>query len=154
MVYVIAAYSITLGALGLYWALLAHRRVEANEAHARATEAALDDPRRGFNLGALLLAPFWMLRHGLVVPGALLLAPTLATLPLFQREMWLPMVFVASIPLAAGAALAVVGNRIAVAHTGLETPAAFSATQRPWAMGGIALYTIVLPWAYYFLQGA
>lgn len=152
MVYVIAAYSITLGALGLYWAVLAHRRIEAEAARARAAGGALADPRKGFNAGALLLAPFWMLKHGMTVPGALLLLPTFATVPLVQREMWLPLLFVGTVPLAAGAALAFVGNRIAVTHTGVEAPDAFSASQLPWALTGIALYTIVLPWAWFFTR--
>jgi len=154
LIYAIAAYTITLGALGLYWSLLMHRRVEHAQALARARGDALEDPRRGLNMGALLLAPFWMLRHGMTMPGVLLLIPTLATVPLAQREMWVPLLFVGTIPLAAGAALAFVGNRIAVAHTGLEEPAAFSASQLPWSLAGVALYTIVLPWAWYFSQGA
>lgn len=152
MVYVIAAYSITLGALGLYWAVLAHRRIEVEAARARAAGEALPDPRRGFNVGALLLAPFWMLKHGMTVPGALLLVPTFAIVPLALREMWLPLLFVAAVPLAAGSALAFVGNRIAVAHDGVEAPDAFSASQLPWALAGIALYTIVLPWAWYLTR--
>ena len=150
MVYAIAAYTITLGVLGLYWAVLAHRRAEFAEAHARTNATALEDPRKGFNLGACLLAPVWMLRHGMTLPGALLLMPVLAILPLYEREMWLPLLFVGMVPIAAGAALGFVGNRIAVAHTGLESPAAFSTSQLPWSLAGIALYTIVLPWAWYF----
>ncbi|MBB84125.1 MAG: hypothetical protein CL931_09995 [Deltaproteobacteria bacterium] len=152
MIYAIAAYSITLGVLGLYWAVLAHRRVEIEAAHARAAGEALADPRKGFNAGALLLAPFWMLKHGMTIPGALLLVPTIAIVPLAQREMWIPLLFVGTVPFAAGAALSFVGNRIAVAHTGLEAPDAYSASQLPWTLAGIALYTIVLPWAWYFTQ--
>ncbi|MEM9177446.1 MAG: hypothetical protein AAGC67_19700 [Myxococcota bacterium] len=152
MVYAIAAYSITLGVLGLYWAVLAHRRVEIETAHARAAGRALSDPRKGFNVGALLLAPFWMLRHGMTIPGALLLLPTLAIVPLFHRELWIPLLFVGMVPLAAGAALAFVGNRIAVAHTGLDAPDAYSASQLPWALAGIAFYTVVLPWAWFFAR--
>ena len=150
MIYAIAAYSITLGVLGLYWATLAHRRAEYAQAHARATGGELEDPRRGFNVGALLLAPFWMLKHGMTIPGTLLVVPTLAIVPLLQREMWLPLLFIGTIPLAAGAALAFVGNRIAVEHTGLEEPAAFSASQLPWSLAGIALHAVVLPWSWYF----
>lgn len=154
MVYALAAYTITLGALGLYWALLAHRRAEYAAARARATGGALEDPRRGFNLGAALLAPLWMLQHGMAVAGVLLLVPALAIVPLIQRELWLPLLFVATVPIAAGAALGFVGNRIAVAHTGLEDPAAFSAKQLPWTLGAVAFYTIVLPWTWYFAQSA
>ena len=153
MVYALAAYSITLGVLGLYWAVLAHRRVEIETAHARAAGKTLPDPRKGFNAGALLLAPFWMLKHGMTIPGALLLIPTVAIVPLIEREMWLPLVFVGTVPLAAGAALAFVGNRIAVAHTGVEDADAYSASQLPWALAGIALYTVVFPWGWFFTQG-
>ena len=154
MVYAIASYTLTLGALGLYWALLAHRRREFADAHARATGGVLEDPRRGFNTGALLLAPLWMLRHGMVLPGAVLLLPCLAIVPLYQREMWMPLLFVVMVPVAAGAALGLVGNRIGVTHTGIEAPAAYSASQLPWSLAGIALYTVVLPWAWYFMSGA
>lgn len=154
MVYAIAAYTITFGVLGLYWAVLSHRRTERVEAHARATGGRLEDPRRGWNVGAFFLAPLWMVRHGLALPGALLLVPALAAPVLLVRELWTPLLFVGSLPVAAGAALAFVGNRIGVAHTGLEAPAAFSASQLPWALAGIALYTIVLPWGWFFLQGA
>ena len=91
-----------------------------------------------------------MLKHGMTIPGALLVVPVLAIVPLVQREMWLPLLFIGTIPLAAGAALAFVGNRIAVAHTGLEEPAAFSANQLPWSLAGIALHAVVLPWSWYF----
>ncbi len=154
MVYTIAAYSITLGVLGLYWAVLAHRRREFAESQALATQGALEDPRKGFNVGAFLLAPVWMLRHGMMLPGALLLAPCLALGPLYLREMWVPLIFVAVVPVAAGAALGFVGNRIAVSHTGLEAPGAFSGTQLPWALAGIALHTVVLPWAWFFTSSA
>ena len=154
MVYAIAAYTITLGVLGLYWVVLAHRRTEFAESRARTTADALEDPRKGFNVGACLLAPVWMLRHGMTLPGVVLLAPCLAVVPLYSREMWLPLLFVGMIPVAAGAALGFVGNRIAVAHTGLETPGAFSGSQLPWSLAGIALYTIVLPWLWYFTAGA
>jgi hypothetical protein len=63
--------------------------------------------------------------------------------------MWVPLIFVAMVPVAAGAALGFVANRIGVAHTGIEAPGAFSGTQLPWALGGIAFYTVVLPWAWY-----
>ena len=150
MIYAIASYSITFSALGLYWALLSARQVELAENQARRTGAAVADPRRGVNVGAFLLAPFWMLAHGMKAPGAMVLLPTLAIVPLVQRELWVPLLFVAGIPIAAGAALAFVGNRIGVAHTGLESPGEFAASQRPWALAGIALHTIVLPWALYF----
>ncbi len=150
MIYALAAYSVTIGVLALYLVLLQHRRREyAAALEARGGRGAID-PRTGLNVGALLLAPLWMLRHGLVVPGALLLVAWLAILPLVLRGLWLAALFVAMVPLAAGAALAFVGNRIAVAHTGIEAPGAFSASQLPWAVAGIALYAFVLPAIYYF----
>ena len=153
MIYAVASYSITLGALGLYWVLLAHRRRESAEACARATGGPLEDPRSGFNPGAALLAPLWMLRHGMLAPGLLLLVPAVAVVPLVAREMWVPALFVGAVPAAAGAALGFVANRIGVAHTQLDTPTAWSASQRPWALAGVALYTIVLPWAWLLLEG-
>ncbi|MBJ18967.1 MAG: hypothetical protein GY910_06205 [bacterium] len=154
MIYAIAAYSITLGALALYLVLLQHRcRQSAQEvARHRGREAA--DPRAGFNVGASLLPPIWMLGHGMRLPGALLLAPCLAILPLYQREMWLPLLFVSVIPIAAGAALGFVGNRIAVQHTGLEGSGALSAHELPWALAGIVLHVFVLPWTWYFATAA
>ncbi len=148
MIYAIASYSVTFGALGLYWVLMAHRRRESAEAYARATGTALEDPRVGFHPGAALLAPFWMLRHGMVMPGALLIVPLLAVGPLLVREMFVPALFVGAVPAAAGAALGLVANRIGVGHTGLESPAEYSASQLPWSMAGVVLYTIVLPVAW------
>lgn len=148
MIYAIAAYSITIGALALYGVILQHRA----RAHGatRSGESA-DDPRRGFNVGAALVAPFWLWGHGMQLAGAGLGLLCLALVPLYTQAMWIPMLFVGIVPLAAGAALGVVGNRIAVEHTGLEDAAAFSTSQLPWAVAGIALYTIVLPWAWYFI---
>ena len=88
------------------------------------------------------------------LPGALLLVPTVAVIPLYAKQLWIPLLFVGLLPLAAGAALGVVANRIAVAHTGLEQPGEFSASQLPWALAGIVLYFFVLPWAWYFTTAA
>ncbi len=152
MIYTVAAYSITFGVLGLYWVLLDHRRRESAELYARATGEALEEPGRGFNVGAALLAPIWMLFHGMRVPGLLLLLPVVALFPLIQREMWTAALFVSAVPAAAGAALGFVANRIGVSHTKLDSPAAWSRSQRPWALGAIGLYTIVLPWAWLWLR--
>lgn len=149
MIYVIAAYSITLGVLALYLVLLQHRRRESAEQLARQAGLEISDPRAGFNVGALLLAPFWLMGHGMVPMGLLLLVPWLAVVPLYQRELWIPLLFVAIVPAAAAAALGFVGNRIAVKHTGLQQPGAFSASQLPWAIAGIVLYAFVLPWIWY-----
>jgi len=152
VVYTLAAYSITLGVLALYLVLLQHRRRQSAEDVARRRGLEAADPRSGFNAGALLLAPIWMLRHGMVLPGALLLVPYLAIVPLYERELWIPLLFVGMIPIAAGAALGFIGNRIAVQHMGLEGPGAVSASQLPWAVAGVVLYLFVLPWSWYFTR--
>ena len=155
LIYALAAYSITLSVLGLYWVVLAHRNREFAELSARSAGLPVADPRGGINVGALLLAPFWMLRHGMVWPGMILGLFTLGLAPLYQRELWIPLLFLAMIPLSAALALGFVGNRVAVGHTGLESPGAFSASQLPWAVAGIVLYTVALPWAgYFFLMGS
>lgn len=154
MIYAIAAYSITLGVLALYLVLLQHRRRESAVEVARLRGLEIPDPRTGFNAGALLLGPIWMLRHGLTLPGALLLVPCVAVFPLYQREMWIPLLFAATIPIAAGAALGFIGNRIAVQFTGLDQPGAVSASQLPWALTGVVVYFFLLPWIWYFTTGA
>ena len=154
MVYAIAAYTITLGSLALYWVMIQHRRRETATELGSHRRSTLQDPRTGFNLGACLLAPFWMLRHGMLMPGALLLVPTVAVIPLYSLQLWIPLLFVGMLPIAAGAALGFVANRIAVAHTGIEQAGEFSATQLPWALTGIVLYVFVLPWAWYFAIAA
>lgn len=155
VVYVIAAYTIPLCTLALYAVFLRHReRVFAADAEAEATEAACGpsgEPTAGFNIGAALLSPVWMWGHGMRVPGALLLVLFGVMVPLSAREMWTPLLFVATVPLAAGAALGFVGNRIAVRHRGAESRAAFSKSQLPWATVGVLIYAVVLPWVWYFV---
>ena len=154
MVYVVAAYTITLSALALYGALLQHRgRVFAADQDATTNVLAAGLPR-GFTLGAALLSPVWMWKHGMRLPGMVVLLFFGATILLYERQMWIPLLFAAMVPLAAGAALGFVGNRIAVGHRGAETVADFSASQLPWATAGIGLYTFVLPWAWYFLYAS
>jgi len=153
VIYALAAYSITLVVLALYLVLLQHRRRQSAEEVARRLGREGADPGAGFNAGAMLLAPIWMLRHGMMLPGAILLVACLAVVPLYQREMWIPLLFVAVIPVAAGAALGFVGNRIAVQHTGLDHAGDVSASQLPWAVAGVVLYLFVLPWAWYFTIG-
>lgn len=151
MVYTIAAYTITIGTLALYGVLIRYRQRVAVATLARAGGATASDPRRGFNLGAALLAPFWMWRHGMRLPGALLFVVSLAMLPLFQQQMWLPLYAVAMVLVAAGAALGLAGNRIAVEHLEIDDPAAFASSQLPWAIIGIVVTTVVLPWTWFFL---
>ena len=155
VIYVIAAYSLTVGVLALYIALLQHRSraavatLEATDTDTNTTAAA-SDPRKGFNLGAALLAPFWMWAHGMRAAGASLLLVCLGIWLLYQRELWLPLLFVAMLPLAGAAALGIVGNRIAASHLGIDNPSDLSASQLPWSLTGIAFYTFVLPWFYFF----
>ena len=153
MIYAIAAYSITLGVLALYWVFVQHKAKQSAEDVAQRRGAAIADSASGFNVGASLLGPVWLLRHGMALPGALLLVPCIAVIPLYEREMWTPLLFVGMIPVAAGAALGLVGNRIAVQHTGVERPGALSETQLPWAVAGVILHLFLLPWAWYFIAG-
>lgn len=150
MIYVIASYTITLSALALYGVLLQHRgRVFAAD-QAEMTTGTAAGQRRGFNVGAALLSPVWMWGHGMRLPGAALFVLCTAMVPLYDREMWIPLLFVAIIPLAAGAALGFVGNRIAADHRGVESLAEFSTSQLPWATVGVVLYAFVVPWVWYF----
>ncbi len=154
MIYAVAAYTITLSALALYGVLLQHReRVFAGDQDTTTNVLAGGLPR-GFNLGAALLSPLWMWKHGMRLPGLVPLVFFGAAVLLYGRQMWIPFLLAAMVPLAAGAALGFVGNRIAVGHRGAETIAEFSASQLPWATAGIGLYTFVLPWAWYFLYAS
>ena len=150
MIYTLAAYSITLGVLALYGVLMQHRRrmIEstAESTASRSGSGLASDPTRGFNLGAMLLAPIWMMAHGMRIGGILLLAVWVALWPLAQQQAWIAILFVGAIPLAAGAALGFVGNRIAAEHRGLGRAEALSVSQLPWALAGIALHVFVLPW--------
>ncbi len=84
------------------------------------------------------------------LPGAALFVLCTAMVPLYDREMWIPLLFVAIVPVAAGAALGFVGNRIAADHRGVESLAELSTSQLPWATVGVVLYAFVLPWVWYF----
>jgi len=156
VIFVIAAYSLSVGVLALYIALLQHRSraaaatLEATAETADAANTEASDPRGGFNLGASLLAPFWMWTHGMRVSGAILLLVDLAIWPIYQRELWLLLLFVAIPAVAGAAALGIVGNRIAASHLGIENSADLSASQLPWSLAGIVLYAFVLPWLYFF----
>jgi hypothetical protein len=111
-----------------------------------------DDPPKGFNLGAALLSPLWMWSHGMRGAGTVLLTLYAAMLAFAFLEMWTPFLFVAMMPLAACAALGIVGNRIALNHRGAESLSTFSKSQLPWATGGVLLFAFVLPWAWYFVS--
>jgi len=151
LVYTVAAYSITLGVLALYGVSIQHRRHVAAARLSRQGRGAPPDPTRGFNLGAMLLAPIWMMAHGMRAAGAGLLVLCLALGPLAQQGFWIPLLFVGAVPLAAGAALGFVGNRIAVGHRGAVGLEDLSSSQLPWALAGIVLHVFVLPWVLFLL---
>lgn len=93
------------------------------------------------------------------IPGAVLLGlwAGLAWLALggIQGDMAdVAFLLVSMVLLAAGAALGMVGNRIAASHRGNESAAAFFASQLPWAIAGVFVYTILLPWVWYFRTAA
>jgi hypothetical protein len=152
LIYTIAAYSITVGTLALYGVFMQHRGRVYSDLVSGSLRVGPDESALGFNLGAALLAPVWLLKHGMRVPGGVLLILSAVTIPLYERELWIPLVVVAMVPLAAGTALGFVGNRIARNHRRTETLAEFSASQLPWAVAGVCLFTIVLPWFWYFLR--
>ncbi len=155
MVYVLAAYSLTISVLVIYGVLLQHR---ARVARARFVlvraggQIGAQDPdlARGFNLGAALLAPFWAWSHGLRAAGASLLA-TCGALVLAQASgLRLPVLLLASMLLAAALFLGAVGNRIAVSSVRGVDPEAISSRELRWSIAGAVLHTVVLPWACYF----
>jgi len=170
LVYVIAAYTITIGTLALYGVMLGYRqRVAAaslGTSHSSSaptslatspeddstTEPATGNLRKGFNVGAALLAPLWMWAHGMRIPGAVLLVLSLSIAPMLRAEMWLPALAFAAISFAAGAALGFAGNRIAADHLKAEDSATFAATQLPWAIAGIILFTAIAPWVWFFAE--
>ena len=158
MIFVVAAYTITLGVLALYGVLLQHReRILVREVGGcRDSDGGVTG---SFNIGAMLLAPFWMWSHGMRIPGAVLLGlwAGLAWLALggIQGDMAdVAFLLVSMVLLAAGAALGMVGNRIAASHRGNESSTAFFASQLPWAIAGVLVYTILLPWLWYFRTAA
>jgi hypothetical protein len=151
LIYVLAAYSITIGALMFYGVILQYRR--------RLVE--LDSPRPSastrspeFNLGAALLSPFWMWQHGMRAAGGGLFMLSLAMLPLYHQERWISFLFVAMVPLAAGTALGFIGHRIARTHRASQSPSDYLASQLPWTLAGIGLYSMILPWLWYFFSAA
>lgn len=153
MIYAIAAYSITLGALLVYGVLLQHRARIASLASNAADEARV---ARSFNLGAALLAPVWTLARGMRAAGLGLIAATLGLAASAASGQRLPALVLAS--LLAGAALffGAAGNRIALARAraaGVDALAASRAELR-WAIAGALIYTVALPWAGWFAVGS
>ena len=147
MVYVVAAYSITISVLLIYGVLLQHR----------ARLAAGARPAGGFNLGAALLAPIWALFHGQRAAGATLLATTVALAAAQASGLALAAALLGALLAGASLFLGVVGNRIASAGAnaaGLDgggaDPVARAQAELRWALAGAVLHTVVLPWACYF----
>ncbi|MFO0691063.1 MAG: hypothetical protein U0900_20365 [Myxococcota bacterium] len=155
MVYVVAAYSITIGVLLIYGVLLQHR---ARLAGAR--------PVTGFNLGAALLAPLWALFHGQRAAGAALLVATAAFAAAQASGQAMVAALLATCLLGAALFFGVVGNRLVAAAAASDgrasggraaggDPAARARGELRWALAGAVLHTVVLPWACYFwLVGA
>jgi hypothetical protein len=154
VIYTIAAYSITIGILALYGVMLQYRNRLAAVALADAGRGPAPDPKRGFDLGAVLWAPVWMVAHGMPWAGALVGLACVAPWLLYEWALWVPLVLVATIPLAAGAALGFVGNRIAFGRWGSRPVEGFWASQRRWALTGIVLHAFVLPWVAYLTLSA
>lgn len=177
MVYVLAAYTLTIGVLVLYGVLLQYRaRIARTRLVAAHGGSAVEDPgfARGFNLGAALLAPFWALSHGLAAAGAALLAALIGFVALVAARP--PSMQTATLALASlliGGALfcGVIGNRVVAAaaraalHETKDLPATARETssagvavelatrELSWAVAGTLLHTVVLPWACYFWLG-
>ena len=85
LIYVLAAYSITVGTLALYGVLMQHRaRLYALDQSSPAGQSLSGRPL-GFNLGAALLSPFWMWGHGMRAAGVVLLVLCLVMVPLYDR---------------------------------------------------------------------
>jgi len=157
VVYVLAAYTLTIGVLSIYGVLLQHRvrvaRARIAFAPGASEGAGPDpgrDPGRGFNLGAALLAPLWAWAHGLRAAGAALVAALVALALAQANGMRLPALVLVSFLLGSALFFGVAGNRIARASAGPLDPAAFEARQLTWALVGVVLHTVVLPWAAYF----
>lgn len=153
MVYVLAAYSITISVLAIYGVLLQHR---ARTARARVAGVRGESGvrlGRGFNLGAALLAPFWAWFHGLRAVGATLLLTSVVLAFACSSGLGWPVWLLAAILAAAVVGLGVFGNRIAASQPVAADPVAFDSRELRWALAGAVLHTLVLPWACYFLIG-
>jgi hypothetical protein len=153
LVYVVAAYSITFGALAIYgvWLQASARLARVLAAGASRDPAALG---RGFNLGALLLAPFWAWFHGLRAFGLALLATSIVLVFAAASGLRVAVIALAAILALASIGLGFVGNRLGADRcAGMDggiDAAAFIAGERSWALAGAVIHTIVAPWAGYF----
>ena len=153
MIYVVAAYSITFGALAIYGVWLQAR---ARLARIRAAGAGRDPAvlGRGFNLGAALLAPFWAWFHGLRAFGLALLATSVVLVFAEASGLRVAVPALAALLALASLGLGFVGNRLAADRraataAGVDA-AALIQDERRWALAGAVLHTVVAPWAGYF----
>lgn len=155
MVYVLAAYSLTISVLVLYGVLLQYRARVARArvfaaAEGRPSGAPDPDLARGFNLGAALLAPFWAFAHGRSALGAALLAAFGALALAQARGLRLPVLLLTALSIGAALFLGAAGNRIAASRGGAGGAEGLAKQELRWAIAGAVLHTIVLPWACYF----
>lgn len=154
MIYVVAAYSITFGALAIYGVWLQAR---ARLARVRAAGAGRDPATlgRGFNLGAALLAPFWAWFHGLRAFGLALLATSVVLVFAEASGLRIAVMALGALLALASLGLGFVGNRLAVDRRAATAAGVDAASliegERRWALAGAVLHTIVAPWAGYFL---
>jgi hypothetical protein len=153
VVYVIAAYSITISVLAIYGVLLQHRAQTARARVAGRSGGPGVALAQGFNLGAALLAPFWAWFHGLRAVGATLILTGVVLALAFSSGLRWPVMGLTAILAAAAVGLGVVGNRIAAGQLVGVDPDGFYSRELRWALAGAVLFTLVLPWACYFLIG-
>ncbi|MEZ4332357.1 MAG: hypothetical protein R3F35_11420 [Myxococcota bacterium] len=153
MVYVLAAYTITIGVLLIYGVLLQHRARLARARLAGAGLAASPEQARGFNLGAALLAPFWAIAHGQPAIGGTLLVTWVAFAAAQASGLRLAVLLLGPLLIGASLFFGVVGNRIVAARSGGRDPIRCERGQLPWALAGAVLYAVVLPWVWHFAVG-
>ena len=152
MIFVIAAYSLTVGVLALYIALLQHRSraaaatLLASAETADTASAVASDPCKGFKLGASLLAPFWMWTHGMRISGAILLLVDLVIWPIYQRELWLPLLFVAMLPAADALATSRGRRGVGLVLLALSVLSASYPTWNPWTHPWLTNLLLYLEW--------
>lgn len=146
LVYVLAAYSITLCVLLVYGLLLQHRARVAL-ARLQGTGAGV---ARGFNFGAALLAPFWALAHGVPTGGLTLLVSLGALGVALSAGLRVAVLVLTALLVGASIFLGIVGDRIAAAHQAPLDPERFSSRQLAWGLAGALVHTVLLPWIVYF----
>lgn len=152
MPYVIAAYAVALGTLTLYAVYLRAERGDLRQAAAQEPPQAVPDGNFGFNVGAALLAPVWLLAHGKGIAGGALLAAIAVAGLAGSRAV---VVGVAAIAVAAGVYLGLNGNRIAARERKLRLLHRLAVDQRKWLyLGVVAAYAGYLPLLIWVLVAA